>query len=116
KITTVKAAQYENAEIKGETFVAVQFTMRSQLDAKEIPVSVYAGKGVGKIDALQIHRNFKHVMLLQGNNGNTVMLSLEGLKGTYLGKNGEVSNEFALPNLYFPAMYNLFLQQAAMGQ
>jgi GFO/IDH/MocA oxidoreductase family protein len=116
KIKEIKAAQYENAEIIGETFVAACLSMKSKLNAQEIPITVYAGKGIGGVDMLNLHRTGVHVMLLHGNNGKTVTLSIDEAEGHYLDKNGTSIKKFQLPNKYEPVMSNLFLKKAEMGQ
>jgi len=108
-ITDIKAAQYENAEIKGETFVATRLLIQDKLNPKNtIAVMLYAGKGIGGVDSLGI-KNMAHLLIIRNKLGKEVRLSLDDNTASFINKEGGVEKRLPLPKIYANEMNNLFL-------
>jgi predicted dehydrogenase len=116
EITDIKAAQYNNAEIKGETFVAARILAKSKLNGKSIPIATYNGKGIGKIATWDLNTTIKTLMILRGANGKQIWLNLSNSTGSVVDATGAVTATFKLPKNYHAVIENLFLADAEMGQ
>ena len=118
EITDIKASQYERAEISGETFIAVRLLMKDRQDCNNtIVVKLYAGKGVGRIDALNI-KKLAHLLIINNSLGDEVRLSLDDNKSFFINSKGLAEESFSLPSIYTNEMHNLFFekQQEVVGQ
>ncbi|MBI2706808.1 MAG: Gfo/Idh/MocA family oxidoreductase [Proteobacteria bacterium] len=115
-ITDVKAAQYQTAEIKGETFVAARVLLNSRLTPTEpIVATMYAGKGVGGVETLDMNR-LAHMLILRNKVGKEIRLSIDDATAYFVKSNGQVEKRIPLVKLYARTMENLFFGNAEFGR
>jgi hypothetical protein len=115
KIMDVKAAQYENAEISGETFVAARVILNNKSPINEtITATMYAGKGIGKVKSLDV--NPAHILILRNKSGKEVRLSIDDATAYFIQSNGKVEKRVPLIKLYTHIIENLFFGNPEYGR
>lgn len=114
EVIQIKAAQYEGAEINGETFVAAKLLLDAKQETDpQIEARVYAGCGIGKIASLNLPA--AHMIILSNNTGEQVRISIDEAKVSFINNLGKIVIQYPMAKMYHAEMYNLFFGDPNMG-